>query len=112
MKKVIGIIVAVFLLTANFSLAQTDKKVVAKPAMENKMTTHCYAMKEGAMVHCMGSKGEPMTKDASLKNGATVSTKGEVTTKEGQKTKLMDGQCVLMDGTIGDYDKMHPSMKK
>ena len=69
-------------------------------------------MKDGAMVHCMGSKGEPMTKDVTLKNGIVISTSGEVTMKNGTKSKLNNGQAVDMNGKIGDFEKMHPGMNK
>ena len=113
-KLIIALAVAVFL-AASFAQAQTDTKKEAKPApqaSEKKMTTHCYVMKDGAMIHCMGSKTEPMAKDATLKNGTMVSTKGEVTMKDGKKTMLANGQCIDVNGRIGDFDKMHPAMKK
>src|SRR5438876_3497202 len=104
MKKIIGVIVAVMFSAAMFAQAQTDKKVNTKPAQttQKKMATHCYAMKAGVMMNCMSSKEEAMAKDATLKNGTMVSTKGEVTMKDGKKTMLANGQCITMDGKIGD----------
>ncbi len=84
MKKLLFAAMAVALSTGAFAQDQSAKKADAKPAHE-KMMTHCYAMKDGAMMHCMGSKAEPMAKDVTLKNGTMVSTKGEITTKDGKK---------------------------
>ena len=106
MKTLLIAIFAVLFSTSAF--AQAEKQT--KPAP--KMTTHCYNMKNGAMMHCMGTKEEPMTKDATLKNGTRVTTKGEVTMKDGKKTTLTNGKAIDANGTIGDYDKMHANMKK
>jgi hypothetical protein len=114
MKKLLIAIVAVVFSSAVLAQAPAstpEKKAEMKPAME-KMSTHCYAMKDGAMTHCMGTKGEPMSKDVTLKNGTMVSTKGEITTKDGKKSMLANGQCIDVNGKVGDFDKMHPGMKK
>ena len=113
MKKLIIALVAVAF-SATVVFAQTEKKAESKPATktEKKPATHCYAMKDGAMVHCMGTASEPMSKDATLKNGSTVSTKGEVKMKDGKKVMLANGQCIDVSGKIGDFDKMHAEMKK
>src|SRR4051794_16322046 len=114
MKNLLLVIAVALFTTAAFAQdAQADKKAEAKPATttEKKMATHCYAMQNGAMMHCMGSKAEPMTKDVTLKNGTKVTTKGEITTKDGKKSMLANGQCIDVHGTVGDYNKMHAGMK-
>jgi len=114
MKKLFIAIIAVAFSTV--ALAQTpEKKADAKPAASEKKTTdntHCYSMKDGAMMHCMGTTAEPMKKDVTLKNGTTVSTKGVVVMKDGKKAMLKNGECIDVNGKIGDFDKMHPGMKK
>ncbi len=114
MKKLIAIIAIGAFATGVFAQAPAGK-MEGKPATAKTTdATHCYAMKDGAMMHCMGTKAEPMAKDATLNNGAMVSTKGEITMKDGTKKMLANGQCVDMNGKIGDFDKMHPGadMKK
>ncbi len=115
MKKLFVAVVAVVFSSVVFTHAQTGQKT--KPAIagtEMKMDdmTHCYVMKDGAMVHCMGTKTEPMKKNIILKNGTMVSIKGEITMKDGKKSMLTNGQCIDITGKIGDFDKMHPDMKK
>ena len=112
MKKLIVMFTAVFLMTATFAVAQAEKPAAAKSTGEKKMATHCYTMKDGAMMTCMGKSAEPMKSDVTLKNGTKVSTKGEVTMKDGKTSMLTNGQCIDMSGKVGDFDKMHPAMKK
>jgi uncharacterized protein YdeI (BOF family) len=115
MKKLILAIAVAAFSTATFAQAQTDKKMETKPAQgsEAKMTSpHCYTMKDNAMMECWGAKAQAMKKDATLKNGTMVSTKGEVTMKDGKKSVLTNGQCIMANnGMIGDFAKMHPEMK-
>lgn len=98
------------LLFSNILFAQTKSKTHV--SNKHSTMTHCYAMKDGAMVKCMGSKGEPMAMDATLKNGTKVSTTGEVTWKNGKKETLTNGQAIDMNGKIGDFNKMHASVMK
>jgi hypothetical protein len=66
MKKIFIVIVTITFSTGVFAQGQTERK--SKPPVagtEEKMTdmTHCYAMKDGVMIHCMGTKTEPMKKN-------------------------------------------------
>lgn len=114
MKKILIAMVAILFTTT--AIAQTEKqtKPAAKTPMmtHQTMKTHCYTMKDGAMMHCMGTKAEPMTKDVTLKNGTRLSTTGEITMKDGKKTTLTNGKAIDVKGKIGDFDKMHKGMKK
>ncbi len=113
MKKLIVAVVAVVFSSAVF--AQTERKSkppIAGTEMKMDDMTHCYAMKDGAMVHCMGDKTEKMKKDVILKNGTVVTTKGDITMKGGKKIKLTNGQCIDVNGKVGDFVKMHADMKK
>ncbi len=114
MKKLLLLIVTVVFSTGVFAqttpATKMDSKSASTATTDKTMKTHCYAMKDGAMMHCMGSKAEPMAKDATLKNGTMVSTAGVVTTKDGKKTTLSNGQCIDVNGKIGDFDKMHAKM--
>jgi len=105
MKNLLVLIATVAFATNIYAQAPAEKKSSAK-------MTHCYAMKDGAMVQCWGKDGhEAMTEDVTLKNGTMVSTTGEVTMKDGKKVTLANGQCILANGKIGDFDKLH-AMKK
>lgn len=114
MKKLFACMAVALFATGLFAQAQTEKKAEAKPAApksEVKTSHSDYVMMQGKMMHCMGEKQEAMTKDVTLKNGATVSTKGEVTMKDGKKMMLKNGQCVDMNGKVGAFDEMHKPMK-
>jgi hypothetical protein len=114
MKKLLILLLAILISIGVMGQADKQTKPAAKPATteQNKMKTHCYTMKDGAMIHCMGSTHEPMTKDVTLSNGTKVTTKGEVTMKDGKKTTLANGKAIDLNGKIGDFDKMHANMKK
>jgi len=116
MKKLFVILTAVVFSTVTvFAQAtKTETKETKKDAKESKMetkadNTHCYAMINGKMSHCTKTAGDPMTKDVTLKNGTMVSTKGEVTMKDGKKMMLKEGQCIDMEGKVGDF-KTHDAM--
>ena len=103
MKKLFVALVITLLSTVAF--AQT------KPAtkMAQKAKLHCYFMKDGAMEECWGDKATAMSKDATLKNGTKVITKGKVVMKDGKMETLKNGECILAEnGKIGPLDKMHP----
>jgi uncharacterized protein YdeI (BOF family) len=117
MKKLFVVVAAVMVSTAVF--AQDDKKtepagtaVQAAPAAERKMAHECYTMKDNTLIHCMGAKHEPQTTDVKLKSGVTVTSKGEVIRADGSKQMLANGQCIDLNGKIGDFEKMHASMNK
>jgi|GEM_PF-4696957 len=116
MKKLFVVVAAVMVSTAVF--AQNDKKTEpagtpaqAAPAAERKMAHECYTMKDNALIHCMGAKHEPQTTDVKLKSGVTVTAKGEVIRADGSKQMLTNGQCIDLNGKIGDFEKMHANMK-
>lgn len=93
------------------STVTTTKTTIVKQK-DTLKPTHCYTMMKGAMMHCMGAKSEIMKKDVTLMNGTTITTKGEVTTKSGTKSILTNGKAIDVNGKIGDFDKMHPVMRK
>ena len=113
MKKLFVIVAAVMVSTAVFS--QDEKKpqtqTAASPAAEMKMAHECYMMKDNALMHCMGTKAEPQKTDVKLKNGTTISIKGEVMKTDGSKEMLANGQCIELNGKIGDCEKIHTGMK-
>lgn len=116
MKKLLALFTAAVFFTAFCAQAQTEKKTETKtpPAKtaETKTQHSDYAMMDGKMMHCMGAKQEPMTKDVTLKNGTTVSMNGEVKTKDGKTTMLKNGWCVDMHGKVGPMDEMHNTKKE
>jgi hypothetical protein len=106
MKKVLGVLLAVlFAATSLFSQTKTKTKTA-------KSMTHCYAMKDGKLMHCMGETGKEQTTTVTLKNGTTVSPTGEVTMADGTTQTLADGECISPAGKIMAFDKMHANMKK
>ena len=110
MKKLFMLPAIVLFTSAVF--AQADKKMETQPQPAAKKMSHqCYMMKDGAIMHCMGDKSEAQKTDVKLKNGTMISTKGEVTMKDGKKSMLANGQCIDLHGMIGDCEKMHASMK-
>ncbi|HKR07099.1 MAG TPA: DUF6799 domain-containing protein [Bacteroidia bacterium] len=116
MKKLFVIVAAVMVSTALF--AQNEKKTetaptpaTAAPVAEKRMAHECYMMKDNALMHCMGTKAEAQKTDVKLKNGVTITAKGEVMKADGSKEMLANGQCIELNGNIGDCEKMHLGMK-
>ena len=110
MKKIISlIIVAIFATAAYAQDAKSEKSMEKEHA---KYVGHeCYAMKEGVINHCTGDKAEPIKETVKLKNGTTISPEG-VVTMEGRETKMDNGQCISMMGSIGDCEAMHKDLEK
>ena len=118
MKKLITFIVAGLFTTVSFA---QDTKMQDKSYQQDKSSqkdaaaaTHskkheCYMMKDGAVMHCMGEKGEPQKSEVKLTNGTVITPDGMVTMKDGNTKKLENGQCVSMMGSIGDCETMHSS---
>lgn len=114
MKKLFAIVVAVIVSTAAF--AQNDKKTdttvpAAATATDVSVKHECYTMMNNALMHCTGDKTEAQKTDVKLKNGAILTPKGEVKKADGSKEMISNGQCITLDGKIGDYAKMHTEMK-
>jgi len=113
MKKLLAIAVAVIVSTAVF--AQNDKKAdstIPATSTAAEVAAHdCYTMKNNALMHCTGNNNMEFQKtDVKLKNGATLTAKGEVKKADGTKEMITNGQCITLDGKIGNYDKMHAEM--
>ena len=110
MKKLMTLIVVALFTTATFAQdSKMEKKAEMKAPM--KMSHQCYMMKDGALLHCMGDNSEPQKATVTLKNGTTISPKGEVKMKDGKSMMLENGQCMSMMGSVGDCEKMHAAMK-
>ena len=107
MKKIISLLViAICATTATYAQdAKSEKKSEMKAEMPKNH--ECYAMKEGMLQHCTGDQVVPQKSEVTLKNGTTITPDGVVKTKDGSETKLEDGQCITMMGSIGDCEKMH-----
>ncbi len=128
MKKVITLVIVAFYASVSFAqdskmqeapvkhMESKDAKVIDKTEQAPvrnapmKMRHECYMMKDGALMHCMGDNSTPQKTEVKLRNGATISVDGVMKTQDGQSTKLQDGQCVLMNGVLGDCEKMHAPM--
>jgi hypothetical protein len=108
MKRLLLVMMAVcFAASSLFSQTKTKTKTNM-----GKDMTHCYAMKDGKLMHCMGKTGDEQTTTVTLKNGTTVSPTGEVTMKDGTTKTLADGECISPQGKIMSFDKMHPAAGK
>ena len=101
MKKLI-LALAVVISTVGF-VSANQSKVNVKSVIVG--ATHCYTMKGGAMYACLGATMEPMKANVTLANGTVVTTKGEVITRDGKRTALINGQCVDLNGNIADSAK-------
>lgn len=110
MKKLITLIAVALFATASFAQDKAEKPADTKAS--GKMKHECYAMKDGGLMHCMGVNAEPQKSNVTLKNGTVVTPDGVVKTKDGQETKMENGQCISMMGSIGDCGEMHASMPK
>ena len=104
MKKLILLFaVAVFSTTAFAQISGGGDGSTPPPA------THCYYMQRAVMYQCFWTSSTRMTADATLLNGTRVSPAGVIKTTEGKTSQLLDGQCILMDGTVGSYPRLHPA---
>ena len=123
MKKLFVIVAAVMFSSAAF--AQDAKSTAPAPAAtlspapahshahaDAAQTHGYYMMKDNVLMHCKGDAMTPVKADVTLKSGATITTKGQVTSKEGVKSQIGNGQCCDMSGHMGDCDKMKASMSK
>ena len=117
MKKLFVIVAAVMVSSAAF--AQDTKNVAPAvppaPSSAHASASHdhgYYMMKDNVLMHIKGEAITPVKADVKLKSGAVITTKGEVTSKEGTKSMLANGQCCDMMGRMGDCEKMKASMAK
>jgi hypothetical protein len=110
MKKLITLIAVALFATASFAQEKAEKSADMKAS--EKMKHECYAMKDGALMHCMGTSAEPQKAAVTLSNGTVISPDGAVKMKDGQESKMENGQCISMMGSIGDCGDMHASMPK
>jgi hypothetical protein len=108
MKKFLTVAVVALFATASF--AQDNKMEKKADAKSTTLAHECYMMKDGAVIHCMGEKNEALKSDVKLKNGTTITSTGVIRSKDGVETKLENGQCVSLMGSIGDCEKMHGDM--
>lgn len=57
-------------------------------------------MKDGKLTEMVNGKIQPVTQDISLTNGTTVHPDGSINGRDGNLTKLLEGQYMTMDGKI------------
>jgi hypothetical protein len=57
-------------------------------------------MKDGKLSEMVNGKKEPVTQDISLTNGTTIHPDGSINGRDGNLTKLLEGQYMTMDGKI------------
>jgi hypothetical protein len=57
-------------------------------------------MKGGKLSEMVNGKIQPVTQDISLTNGTTVHPDGSINGRDGNLTKLQEGQYMTMDGKI------------
>ena len=107
MKKLtILLLAAVLCTTATFA---QDTSMTSHKMHSGKMKgmKDCVMMEDGKMMVMKGGKTMAMDKDISLTNGSTVMSDGTVKMQDGTTKKLMDGDCVYMDGKMVSGKEMH-----
>jgi hypothetical protein len=57
-------------------------------------------MKDGKLTEMVNGKIQPVTQDISLTNGTTIHPDGSINGRDGNLTKLLEGQYMTMDGKI------------
>ena len=57
-------------------------------------------MKGGKLTEMVNGKLTPVTQDISLTNGTTIHPDGSINGRDGNLTKLLEGQYMTMDGKI------------
>ena len=57
-------------------------------------------MKGGKLTEMVNGKLTPVTQDISLTNGTTIHPDGSINGRDGNLTKLQEGQYMTMDGKI------------
>jgi hypothetical protein len=57
-------------------------------------------MKDGKLSEMINGKKQPVTQDISLTNGTTIHPDGSINGRDGNLTKLEEGQYMTMDGKI------------
>ncbi len=88
----------------NAAVKQAEVKT-EKPAEGNMMGIG-YILKNGKMMVEENGKFNPMTEDATLKDGTIVTTLGKVTKKDGSTFTLTDGQSMWTDGSFVKAEAM------
>ncbi len=63
-------------------------------------------MKDGKLTEMVNGKIQPVTQDISLTNGTTVHPDGSINGRDGNLTKLLEGQYMTMDGKIRELKNM------
>ena len=101
---------ALYFLLASVALAQepsTDSK------QDNKLVKYCVSAGNGGTT-MTNADGKQVTEAVSFPNGATCSTDGIITWKDGSKTTLSNGDCVGIDNLGAVYVAKAPtsSLKK
>ena len=102
MKKVITIVAALTLIMA--ASAQTQEQVTPKQDrirqqqnLRQRQQT-CYIMQDGKVMLRDGKGSKPIDSEVTLDDGTKVAPNGTVTTKEGKKEAMKDGQCLSQNG--------------
>lgn len=91
--------------SAQNATAKQEEIKTEKPA-EGSMMGVGYILKNGKMMVEENSKFNPMTEDATLKDGTVVATSGMVTKKDGSTFTLTEGQSMWTDGSFVKEEAM------
>jgi hypothetical protein len=78
--------------------------IIAQNNDKSYGTSYCAKMKDGIIVVIY--EGNPITSDILLDNGAIIKPDGAIITKDGNRIKLKDGECINQDGTIPTKEKI------
>jgi hypothetical protein len=109
LKKIIFTFSAIAI--ASVAFAQDEKE--SSETNEKLSKYGYYMMQEDYLIHYQAEgKADTMTADISLRNGKTLSYKGEIFEKNGTRVFLKEGQCVNINGNIDECDKLKQKLEK
>lgn len=97
---------AVFATMLMLLIGFTPSNTFAQTKTGHSKMKDCCMMKEGKMMCMIGGKEMPMDKDMTMKDGTTCMVNGECVMKDGTKMQMKDGQCMDMNGKMGECAMM------
>ena len=87
------------LLSGIFILIQVHAQEPAQKSAAHAKDADYYMMKNNNLIHFLATgEVETVMNTATLSNGTVISSKGEIVSKQGEKIKLANGECINADG--------------
>lgn len=82
-----------------FRLLLLGGSLLAVPALAQSPTNDGFQRRDGTMYVIRNGQKRPMTRDAHLPNGRTITRDGFVVERDGQRTELTEGRGCTLAGT-------------